>query len=383
MAVPNAPTTLISSYTIPNVIDLSWTAPVGGDVATGYVLYSGSEEGIYTGTFLIEGVEVVTYQFTGTENVDIGALGDGETVWFKIHAVNGDGESVGFDSNSGTTMDVPTICTDVEVVIGTTSLIFSWTDPVFDGGSEILLYNVYTGTTLGTIVLTGTVASTANDYSITGLAGGVTRFFKVSAVNAIGEGPITEPISGRTLVVPGVPTALTDVDGNTVVSLSWVAPTEHGEPALTHYNIYRGVETGVLVLIGTSATTTYSSTGLVNGTTYFYTVAAVNTTGVGTQTAEITATPEAAGVNQVSNRNLVACGAINVSVFELTNGHSWTLDVPASKTVMGITANFTSSASFVGTLSLVTNLANKTVKVYNGNTESADLFDVVAVVYYK
>ncbi len=477
---PGAPTALVTSYTVPNVIDLAWTAPVSGGTPTGYVLYSGSEEGIYTGTILIEGVDTLTYQFTGTENEDIGLLGDGETVYFKITAVNGDGESAGYDENTGVTMDVPYVCTDVEVVSGTTSLIFSWTDPVFDGGSEILLYNIYTGSTEGTIALTGTAESIANDYSITGLAGGVTRFFQVSAVNAIGEGELstvlsgrtldvpyvctdvevvsgttslifswTDPVfdggsevlyyniytgttegtialtgtaesiandysitrlaggvtrffqvsavnaigegelstalSGRTLIVPGTPTGLTDVDGNTIVTLSWTPPEEPGEPLTTHYNIYRGVETGVLTLIGTviRTETTYSDTGLTNGTTYFYAVSAVNTTGEGELTSEITATPEAAGVNQVSNRNLTACGAINISVFELTNGHSWTLDIPSNKTVFGIIANFTTNSNLSGTESILISTEDMMVKVYDGDTESIDLFDVTAVVYYK
>lgn len=385
MAVPNAPTSLVTSYTEPNVIDLAWTAPVGGDVATGYILYSGSEEGIYTGTILIEGVDTLTYQFTGTENENIGLLGDGESVYFKITAVNGDGESVGYDENTGVTMDVPYVCTDIEVLSGSMSLIFSWTDPVFDGGSEVLYYNVYTGTTEGSIALTGTVASAANDYTVGELSAGDIIFFQVAAVNAIGEADPSTLLSGRTLIVPGVPTGLTDVDGNATVTLSWIGPEEPGEPLLTYYNIYRGVETGVLVLIGSVSrpTATYTDTGLTNGTTYFYAVSAVNTTGEGELTSEITATPEAAGVNQVSNRNLTACGAVNMSIFELTNGHSWTLDIPENKTVFGIIANFTTNSNLSGTESILISPADMMVKVYAGDAESADLFDVTAVVYYK
>lgn len=406
MAVPTSPRTFTSNYSVPNVIDLRWEAPTSAD-QTGYILYFGSEAatpydpdnpflGVYTGSLLISktGTDAVTYQFTGSEltyeAVPYGALADGETVYFKVTAINGDGESVDVLPNpdnikTGVTMDVPYVCTDVEVVSGTTSLIFSWIDPVFDGGSEVLYYNIYTGTTEGTIALTGTAESIANDYSITGLAGGVTRFFQVSAVNAIGEGELSTALSGRTLIVPGTPTGLTDVDGNTIVTLSWTPPEEPGEPLTTHYNIYRGVETGVLTLIGTviRTETTYSDTGLTNGTTYFYAVSAVNTTGEGELTSEITATPEAAGVNQVSNRNLTACGAINMSVFELTNGHSWTLDIPSNKTVFGIIANFTTNSNLSGTESILISTEDMMVKVYDGDTESIDLFDVTAVVYYK
>jgi len=73
---------------------------------------------------------------------------------------------------------------------------------------------------------------------------------------------------------PGIPQNLTAVGGKRLVTLSWSA----GSPApLTGYNIYYD-QAGKLLLITTvdAATTTFTDTGLMNGTEYCYVVTALN-----------------------------------------------------------------------------------------------------------
>jgi predicted phage tail protein len=71
-------------------------------------------------------------------------------------------------------------------ITGAAVVNLSWTVP-FDGGSAITGYNIYRGTTSGgetllTAVAPGTVFA---DFGVTG---GITYFYRVSAVNADGEG---------------------------------------------------------------------------------------------------------------------------------------------------------------------------------------------------
>jgi hypothetical protein len=261
---------------------------------------------------------------------------------------------------------------------GLKQLTLTWTKPT-DGGADIDVYKVYTGT----ILVDTVTGSDVLTYVDTGLGDGVTVEYTVLAHNVEGDGAASNAESGTTFNKPGAPTALTAVDGNTTATLSWTAPTFNFGSAILYYKVYRGVETGVLVSIGTSATTSYSDTGLTNGTTYFYAVTGSNVVGEGVKSSETTAKPEAPGSTESSNRFLTVCGAISESIFSFSGGHSWTLDVPTNKTVLGINAMFSTSDNLTGKESIVVNLVNKTVKVYSINAEATNLYDVVVVVYYK
>ena len=97
-------------------------------------------------------------------------------------------------------------------------------------------------------------------------------------------------------VTPEAPDApvLSAEDRDALVSLSWTVPAPNGAP-ITAYNIYRGPSTGTLSLLtAVGAVTNYDDDTAVNGTAYFYAVAAVNVAGEGTVSNEVgPVTPEA------------------------------------------------------------------------------------------
>ena len=86
------------------------------------------------------------------------------------------------------------------------------------------------------------------------------------------------------MTVPGAPVLNTATAGNAQVALAWTAPSSNGGSAVEGYNVFVGTSAG-----GESATpvngstlvtgTSYTVTGLANGTKYYFTVEAVN--GVG------------------------------------------------------------------------------------------------------
>lgn len=88
---------------------------------------------------------------------------------------------------------------------------------------------------------------------------------------------------------PAAPTGLTATAGNTQVALSWT-----GNSAATSYNVYRGTssggESGTPVATGITGTT-YTNTGLTNGTKYYFKVAAVDASGTSGMSNEASATP--------------------------------------------------------------------------------------------
>ena len=70
--------------------------------------------------------------------------------------------------------------------------------------------------------------------------------------------------------------------GNSSATVSWSVPASNGGSAITGYDVYRGTSAGgeSATPVATNVTgTSFTDTGLVNGTTYYYTVAAVNAAG--------------------------------------------------------------------------------------------------------
>ena len=85
---------------------------------------------------------------------------------------------------------------------------------------------------------------------------------------------------------PATPTGLTATPGSGQVTLSWNASA-----GATSYTVYRGTSSGGETLLQSGITaTTYTNTGLTNGTTYYYEITAVNSS-ESSKSSEVSATP--------------------------------------------------------------------------------------------
>ncbi len=93
--------------------------------------------------------------------------------------------------------------------------------------------------------------------------------------------------SGSVVTPPSTPTGLAATVGSGTVTLTWNA----GGGA-TSYTVKRAaVSGGPYTPLGTVTTTTYTNTGLTNGTTYYYVVSGTNQAGTSPNSAEVAATP--------------------------------------------------------------------------------------------
>jgi chitodextrinase len=94
------------------------------------------------------------------------------------------------------------------------------------------------------------------------------------------------------LTVPEAPGRLTATPGDSKVTLSWKAPASGGAP-ISGYTIYQGTspggETGTPVNGSPVTATSFTVTGLTNGTTYYFKVVAVNAAGLSPLSAEASA----------------------------------------------------------------------------------------------
>ena len=85
---------------------------------------------------------------------------------------------------------------------------------------------------------------------------------------------------------PAAPTGLTASPASGQVSLTWTASS-----GATSYDIYRGTSSGGETLLASGVTgTSFTDSGLTNGTTYYYEVTAVNSGGQSSKSSEVAAT---------------------------------------------------------------------------------------------
>ena len=194
-----------------------------------------------------------------------------------------------FDDVSAATRPVPGPATAVAGAPGNGSVALAWAAPAADGGSPITGYTV-TPYVAGSPQAPISTGSTATSHTVTGLTNGTAYTFTVAASNVNGVGtesaasaPVT-PAAAPT--APGAPTAVTGFAGDGSVMLNWTPPASSGGSAITGYRItpYIGSTAQAPVLTGT-ASASYTVTGLTNGITYRFVVAAINAVGTGPDSA--------------------------------------------------------------------------------------------------
>ncbi|MHB1024569.1 MAG: fibronectin type III domain-containing protein [Desulfobacteria bacterium] len=161
--------------------------------------------------------------------------------------------------------------------------------------SHAATYNVYYGTTTpvtkSSTKITGAVSAPR---TVTGLTNGTEYFFAVSAVNSGGESALSPERSATPSATPppGAPQNIRASAGDNQVTVSW-----DNVAGAVQYNIYYGTTAGVTtasLTYDTIVTSPHVVATLLNGTTYYFVVTAVNAAHVESAVSfEVTATPTA------------------------------------------------------------------------------------------
>ncbi|MEP7069258.1 MAG: choice-of-anchor D domain-containing protein, partial [Usitatibacter sp.] len=145
-----------------------------------------------------------------------------------------------------------------------------------------------------------TATGAASPIVVTGLANGTTYTFTVTATNGVGTGSPSAPSNAVTPVAPpGAPSAPiigTATAGNAQATVSFSPPASNGGSPITGYTVTSSP--GGISASGVGSPITV--TGLLNGTTYTFTVVAANSVGSGPASAPSNAVTPTAPVPSIT-----------------------------------------------------------------------------------
>gem|GEM_PF-6647357 len=252
-------------------IDLSWSSPSddGGSQITGYDIYRGTSPGGENGTPLATNIQSTSFN-------DSSSLVLGQRYYYQATAINSVGESIKSTEASAVAGAVPSKVTGLVAGGASTSEIdLTWTAPGSNGYS-ISGYRVEESNdgTIWETLASNTGSSSTSYHDTVNLLPNTKYYYRVSAINAIGVGPVSDAISATTIPLP--PSSLdASTTSTSEIDLTWTAPSG----TITGYKVERSTDginwNAIMPDTGTSART-YSDTGLAAGTVYYYRLSAIN-----------------------------------------------------------------------------------------------------------
>jgi chitodextrinase len=291
---PSVPGNLHTTAANGSSISLAWNASTDNVAVTGYNVYR-------------DGIKVVTV--VATSFTDTG-LAMGTTHTYQVAAVDAAGnESTKSSVLTAATLDTaaPTVPTSpTGQALSYDQVKLNWTGSTDTGGSGLAGYKVYRN---GGATAIASVAT--NTFTDTGRTGSTTYTYTVSAYDGAGnESAKTSSVSVTTPAPPDTTAPTTPVSfrmtANTLssISLAWNASTDN--VGVTGYQITRN---GTLIASPTGLT--YTDSSLTYGTTYTFTVKALDLAGNASTAATLSASTLPLKVGDLNLDN-------SVNVFDLS-----------------------------------------------------------------
>lgn len=241
-------------------VSLGWTANAETDLASYRVLRGGAV--------------VATVNTPATTFTDTGLTND-TAYEYSLQAVDTHGNASAASSPAvratPTDLTPPAVPTGLAAVRGDGQVSLTWTA---NTEGDLAGYDLFRD---GVRAPGAVLGAGATSYTDTGLTNDRTYSYALRARDTSGNtSAVSSPAVSATptdLTPPAVPTGLSAVSGDGVVSLSWTA---NPETDLATYRVLRG---GAVIATVTEPGTTFSDGSVTNGTAYAYTLQAVDTHG--------------------------------------------------------------------------------------------------------
>ena len=269
-------------------ITLTWNNNTETDLA-GYNIYIGYKEYSFSTlkyTLLNSSILVTnTYSYTISEDADV----YNDTYYYYIKAIDYDENQSDVSNTISVVYPIPTppdSPTGITIGLYYSYIKVTWSP---NTESDINGYNIYRSTSAnGTYgkINSYLITSSLVEYDNAGLIQGTTYYYKLTAVdNAGNESEMSDYSSFFYLTTditpPAKPTGVTTVEYAYGSKTTWYANTESD---IDGYNVYRSTSAnGTYGKINSSLITyylyDYDNAGLIDGTTYYYRVTAVDDAG--------------------------------------------------------------------------------------------------------
>jgi fibronectin type 3 domain-containing protein len=252
-------------------VTLTWDVVPG---ATAYKVKRGTSSGTYTSTQNVSGATTNSYTWTGLTN--------GATYYFVVLATDSAGDGPNSAQASATPYPLPGAPTGLVVTPGNAQNGLNWN--AVSGATGYFVQRKLSGASYS---FSTTVAT--NNYVDTGLTNGTQYIYRIAAITGAGTGSNSSEVGGTPKL--DAPTGISATPGSAQVTISWNAvPNANG------YRVKRGTTSGSYSStqnVSGGTTTSYTWTGLTNGTTYYFVVDATapQSAGNSVNSAQVSAVP--------------------------------------------------------------------------------------------
>nr|AIF14204.1 fibronectin type III domain-containing protein [uncultured marine thaumarchaeote KM3_66_E12] len=229
-----------------------------------------------------------------------------------------------------------------------TQVPLTWTAP---SGNNITDYVIQYSTDQTSWSTFDDGVSTSTSTTVTGLTNGQLYYFKVAAKSASGQGTFSTNTSATPATIPSTIADLsaTKQTDSLKIDLSWSTPTNGGS-AVTSYKIERQTSGGAWSTIessyGDSSSTSYTSLGLSESTTYNYRISAINSVGTASASNEASDTTNSSP-SQISQITIIPTDDVGTQL-------SWTAPSDGGSSITGYKIERDGSVIVANSNSIVT-----------------------------
>jgi hypothetical protein len=202
--------------------------------------------------------------------------------FYSISALNEKGESPRSEYITAKPKGLPKMVINLTINSGDREVFLSWQPKLTSNSTEILWYVIYRGFDGHNITHFTKVFSTY--FNDTEVLNGVFYYYRISAVNEFGEGPLSDLVRALPGAIAESPENLKLEIKEGKIMLTWDPPKNTGGFLVEGYKIYRGIGEDNLQEIAYVEDTIYLDKYFLKGILYYYKISAVTQNGEGIHT---------------------------------------------------------------------------------------------------